>query len=159
MVQPDPRLEGADEHYVLGGFMYLTSQNNIAEKGEMITTFGGYNHNLRIGEAEFYEMENMTADGYPMLTARAPRGKTDIGTVYDIARVSTHKYKASDPPVPAFAVVREGENGGELALISDDGEEPRPSVPLQSPEDTQLAVQSGYVYAFPDGIRMATFGA
>lgn len=139
--------------------MYLAGQNAIGKSGDMITTFGGYNHNLRIGEAEFYEMENMSGDGYPMLTARSPRGKTDIGAVYDIARVNTHKYKASDPPVSAFAVVREGEAGGELALLSDSGEEVRPSIPLQNPEGTQLAVQSGYVYAFPEGIRMATFGS
>lgn len=142
--------------------MYLTSQNNISESKEMITTFGGYNHNLRITDAEFYDMENLSSDGYPMLSTRPPRGKTELGAVYDMVRVNTHKYKASDPPVSACAVVRETENGGELALVrtDPDGEETlRPSIPLQDPRNTQLAVQSGYVYAFPDGVRMATFGA
>lgn len=41
---------------------------------EMIDAFGGYNHNLRIGDGEFFDMKNMTSDYYPVLSARAPRG-------------------------------------------------------------------------------------
>lgn len=37
-------------------------------------TFGGYNHNLKIGEGEFYEMENLTSSFYPMLASRNKRG-------------------------------------------------------------------------------------
>lgn len=36
--------------------------------------FGGYNHNLRIGEGEFYDMKNMTGDDYPILSPRGKRG-------------------------------------------------------------------------------------
>ena len=41
---------------------------------EMIDAFGGYDHNLRIGEGEFYDMKNMTGDRYPVLSSRAARG-------------------------------------------------------------------------------------
>ena len=41
---------------------------------DMIETWGGYNHNLRIGDGEFYEMRNMTSDYYPVLSPRNPRG-------------------------------------------------------------------------------------
>lgn len=41
---------------------------------QMIDTFGGYNHNLRIGDGEFYEMKNMTSDHYPVLSPREKRG-------------------------------------------------------------------------------------
>ena len=34
----------------------------------------GYNHNLRIGEGEFFEMKNMTSDHYPVLSPRQKRG-------------------------------------------------------------------------------------
>lgn len=34
----------------------------------------GYNHNLRIGDGEFFEMENMTSDFYPILAPRGKRG-------------------------------------------------------------------------------------
>ncbi|MBQ5642272.1 MAG: hypothetical protein IIV13_00750 [Bacteroidaceae bacterium] len=41
---------------------------------QMIDTFKGYNHNLRIGKGEFYEMENLTSDDYPLLSVRRRRG-------------------------------------------------------------------------------------
>ena len=41
---------------------------------QMIETFGGYNHNLRIGDGEFYDMKNLTSDDYPLLATRRQRG-------------------------------------------------------------------------------------
>ena len=41
---------------------------------EMIDVFGGYNHNLRIGEGEFYDMKNLTSADYPVLSPRPQRG-------------------------------------------------------------------------------------
>lgn len=40
---------------------------------ETLDTFGGYNHNLRIGENEFYDMENFTSHRFPVLSVRPPR--------------------------------------------------------------------------------------
>ena len=36
----------------------------------VISTFRGYNHNPKIGEGEFYDMENLTGDSYPLLSVR-----------------------------------------------------------------------------------------
>jgi hypothetical protein len=41
---------------------------------ELIDVFGGYNHNLRIGEGEFYDMKNLTSANYPVLSPRQNRG-------------------------------------------------------------------------------------
>ena len=41
---------------------------------EMIDVFKGYNHNLRIGSGEFYDMTNLSADNYPILSPRHKRG-------------------------------------------------------------------------------------
>ena len=41
---------------------------------EMIDSFGGYNHNLRIGAGEFYDMQNLTSAHYPVLSTRQRRG-------------------------------------------------------------------------------------
>ena len=41
---------------------------------QMVDTFNGYNHNLRIGDGEFFDMKNMTSDHYPVLSPRTPRG-------------------------------------------------------------------------------------
>lgn len=42
---------------------------------DMIDTFGGYNHNLRINDNEFFDMLNLSADAYPTLSVRKKRGK------------------------------------------------------------------------------------
>ena len=41
---------------------------------KMVDVFKGYNHNLRIGEGEFFDMKNMTSDYYPVLSPRKKRG-------------------------------------------------------------------------------------
>ena len=41
---------------------------------KMVDTFGGYNHNLRVPDGEFYDMKNMTSDYYPVLSPRKHRG-------------------------------------------------------------------------------------
>ena len=41
---------------------------------QMVDVFRGYNHNLRIGQGEFYDMENMTSDAFPVLCPRGSRG-------------------------------------------------------------------------------------
>lgn len=40
----------------------------------MVDVFKGYNHNLRIGEGEFYDMKNLSSDSYPVLSPRHKRG-------------------------------------------------------------------------------------
>ena len=41
---------------------------------QMVDSFRGYNHNLRIGDGEFFDMKNMTSDCYPVLSPRRKRG-------------------------------------------------------------------------------------
>lgn len=41
---------------------------------QMVDVFRGYNHNLRISDGEFYDMKNMSADDYPVLSPRRRRG-------------------------------------------------------------------------------------
>ena len=41
---------------------------------KLITTFRGYHRNPKIGDGEFYHMENLTGDLYPLLSVRKPRG-------------------------------------------------------------------------------------
>lgn len=41
---------------------------------QMIDAFRGYNHNLRIGDGEFFDMKNLTSDDYPVLSPRKKRG-------------------------------------------------------------------------------------
>lgn len=41
---------------------------------KIVDAFMGYNHNLRIGDGEFFDMKNMTSDHYPVLSPRSKRG-------------------------------------------------------------------------------------
>ena len=52
----------------------------LATSREMIDIFAGYNHNLRIGDGEFYDMKNLSSDTYPVLSPRKPRGSYALPT-------------------------------------------------------------------------------
>ena len=49
--------------------------DEIDTKRELVTAFGGYNHNLSISSGEFYDMKNMSSDLAPVLSPRKRRGK------------------------------------------------------------------------------------
>ena len=54
--------------------MRYPTLNELSSSREMIDVFGGYNHNLRIGGSEFYDMKNLTSTYYPVLSPRQKRG-------------------------------------------------------------------------------------
>ena len=54
--------------------MKLPELTELTTSREMVDVFGGYNHNLRIGEGEFYDMKNLTSTHYPVLSPRSKRG-------------------------------------------------------------------------------------
>ena len=54
--------------------MKLSKLQELPSSRQMIDVFGGYNHNLRIGEGEFYDMKNLTSSDYPVLSPRPQRG-------------------------------------------------------------------------------------
>lgn len=51
-------------------YMAVAEDNNTRS---MIDTWLGYNHNYRINNGEFYDMENMSTDAFPVLTPRKKR--------------------------------------------------------------------------------------
>lgn len=59
--------------------MKLSKLTELPTSREMIDVFGGYNHNLRIGEGEFYDMTNLTSADYPVLSPRPKRGTYSPG--------------------------------------------------------------------------------
>ena len=44
----------------------------------VIDVFGGYNHNIKIDENQFYDMKNMTSSSYPVLSPRKKRGIVEM---------------------------------------------------------------------------------
>jgi hypothetical protein len=60
--------------------MKLSKLNELQVSRNMIDVFGGYNHNLRIGDGEFYDMTNLSSDNYPVLSPRKQRGVYAVPT-------------------------------------------------------------------------------
>lgn len=54
--------------------MKLPTLTEIVTTRDMVDAFGGYNHNLRIGNGEFYDTKNTTSSYYPLLSPRPKRG-------------------------------------------------------------------------------------
>jgi hypothetical protein len=53
---------------------YYPELRELPATREMIDVFRGYNHNLRIGDGEFYDMKNLSSVNYPVLSPRPKRG-------------------------------------------------------------------------------------
>lgn len=52
-------------------FPTVTETNTVKQ---ITDTFFGYNHNLKIGDGEFFDMKNLTSSSYPLLATRQKRG-------------------------------------------------------------------------------------
>jgi hypothetical protein len=53
---------------------YYPQLSELPATRQMIDVFRGYNHNLRIGDGEFYDMKNLCSANYPVLSPRPKRG-------------------------------------------------------------------------------------
>lgn len=54
--------------------MKLSRLKELKTSRSLIDVFKGYNHNIRIGEGEFYDMTNLSSDNYPVISPRSQRG-------------------------------------------------------------------------------------
>lgn len=54
--------------------MKYSTLTEIPSSRGVTEVFGGYNHNLRISDGEFYDMQNLTSTHYPLLSPRGKRG-------------------------------------------------------------------------------------
>ena len=100
---------------------YPTIQET-ARSQQVTDTFGGYNHNLKIPEGEFYEMENLCGDDYPLLANRDRRA-TVLGNLNNLNAMTVRNgslyYIAgvdSDPGKTMTGLYCDGEKVMELAF-------------------------------------------
>lgn len=64
---------------------YFSRLSDTSMSRDMVSTFGGYNHNLKISDGEWYEDENMSARYFPVLATRGKRGKyADVTALHGI---------------------------------------------------------------------------
>ena len=102
--------------------------------------FGGYAHHARAADGEFYDMENLGADEWPLLSPRPPRGtaQTLAGVQGICARDSLCWVQNNTLYI----------NGASMEAYM-------PSVNIASGEK-QLVSMGAYVCIFPDGIYFNT---
>ena len=113
-----------------------------AGRQQTLTTeaFGGYDHNLELADGEFYDMENLSADEYPLLAPRPRRG-----TAQEIEGVQGILAK------DALCWVQNNTlyiNGASMEAYM-------PSVSISAGEK-QLISMGAYLCIFPDGIYFNT---
>lgn len=71
---------------------YLPHLSEIDRERDMVREFRGLNHNEVISDGQFYDMQNLSSDAYPVLTARKPR--TLCKTVTSGSRMSAGEHMA-----------------------------------------------------------------
>ena len=129
----------------------LFVQKQAAAKQELVTDrFYGYNHNLQIADGEFYDMENLTSDDFPMLAPRACRMDASYfsgvlqgmtvrdGHIWDVRYVGE--------------VSKLYGNGTERTLPQGVNIDTGITQTHPQPERKQLVNMGAYVCIFPDGI-------
>lgn len=92
---------------------YPTIQET-ARSQQVTDTFGGYNHNLKIPEGEFYEIENLCGDDYPLLATRKQRNTLQIPAAENLRAMVSKGDKlyyiaGYDPTTKACGFYAEGE--------------------------------------------------
>jgi hypothetical protein len=116
--------------------MRLSGLTELATSRDVVEVFGGYNHNLRIANSEFYDMKNLTSDEYPVLSTRNKRG---VVKQLDSCKGITAKGK--------LAYVE-----GKKLIYGDYVHE----IPELTDGDKQLVSFGAYLIIFPDGIQYNT---
>lgn len=92
---------------------YPTIQET-ARSQQVTDTFGGYNHNRKIPEGEFYEIENLCGDDYPLLATRKQRNTLQIPAAENLRAMVSKGDKlyyiaGYDPTTKACGFYAEGE--------------------------------------------------
>ena len=114
--------------------MILPSLSSISRSADYSIEFKGLNHNMYVGENQFYWMENLCATNYPVMTPRAARAtvRTIIGAQGLYARGKL-----------CWCAGNKFYYGGEEICAVTDGEK-------------QMVGMGAYVIIFPDGIMYNT---
>ena len=119
--------------------MKLPQLTTLSTSRDMVEVFGGYNHNLRINEGEFYDMKNLTSAYYPILAPRKQRGV--------FAKTASNPLGLIEKD--SLCYVRE--NGGNLYFVMNGSEYDLGIVaPKNAGVERTLTSMGAYVIVMPD---------
>lgn len=119
--------------------MYSPQLNESQKAHENVQEFLGYNHNIRIGGAEFFDMKNMTSDHFPTLSPRGRRGKAKSN--FNCSGIISKDDLVYVDGNTVFYKV----NGEECSFALTD-----------QYDDRQLVSMGAYVIIYPDGVYVNT---
>lgn len=118
--------------------MFFPTVKAKEKSRDMVQVFGGYNHNPRINDGEWYDTLNMSSKDYPLTSARPKRMKgVNTGAATGIA------------PGNMLAYVRGG--SGRLYV---NGESTQLTLDPTTPK--QFVWMGAYLIVFPDGVWLNT---
>ena len=94
---------------------------------QLTDSFGGYNHNYKIGDGEFYDMKNLTSDYYPLMGNRAARSLIQSGVFAEINCITADGdgnlyligYKSGETAVPRLYKIYKESTGGVYTKLED----------------------------------------
>lgn len=112
--------------------MYYPKLQNRSAARTIINAFAGYNHNLQIGDGEFYDTKNLTTQYYPLFANRKKRGRlSNTFTKLQAIIAKDALYWVDNGTLYA--------NGYATGLTG-----------LQTLKETQLVSMGAYICVFPD---------
>ena len=119
--------------------MHFPTLTPRARYQQTVDSFGGYNHHLRIGENEFYDMENCASDLWPVVSPRKMRGlyAENVSVQGMIAKDSLCYVEGRNFVINGYAV--------DLGLSTEEADCPK-----------QLVSMGAYVIILPDKVYFNT---
>ena len=113
---------------------------------DMISEFHGYNHNPVISENEFFDMENMTGDGYPVIKTRDKRG------IMPLPLPENYHLLAIEGKEKPFILIKDNNNNGYVAFFNLETEELEnlTIIGTVSEGEKSLVSMGANVIVFPD---------
>lgn len=120
---------------------FLPDLSEGAQTLQVIDVFGGYNHNLRIAEGEWYDEKNLSADRYPLFSRRKAR------STYASGLQSPQGMLAKDALayVDGSSLIYNGYAVDGITLSTDAEDCPK-----------QLVSMGAYLCVFPDAVYVNT---
>ena len=122
---------------------------------DFIDVFGGYNHNYRINDNEFYNMKNLTSSSYPLLASRGKRGNIPYDLLPKVGIPCGAVYQSAFYTVSFYGGVGSSalhlyKDGVEIAGFSQD------EGVVMEPIERKLIMTGAYIIILPDKVYVNT---
>lgn len=127
--------------------MYPSNLIELQTARDAIDAFRGYNHNRRIGDGEWYDMQNLTSDDYPVLSPRRKRGEHEYPV--NPLQNETHKPLCMIAKDSLFYIDKVN---GVPRLFKNNYEITLQGVTITNEEPKQMVSMGAYVIVMPDKI-------